>query len=122
MRAKNDEMEREKIYKEKQVAEEKKEKVWKELQVYLSNLRSSIAFGEGVIRLVPNTEKFDQQKILDSCLKLKHQEFTSQLEDWQLLCLVQVIASTILYVFEEKTSLVNNRLLTIANASYTCNV
>ncbi|KAI9549955.1 hypothetical protein GHT06_005226 [Daphnia sinensis] len=105
VRAKNDEIEREKIYKEMQVAEEKKEKVWKELQVYLSNLRSSIAFGENLIRLTPNTEKFDQQEILNSCLRLKHEEFTSQLEDWQLLCLVQVIASTILYVFEGKKSI-----------------
>ncbi|XP_057381286.1 uncharacterized protein LOC130703854 [Daphnia carinata] len=105
VRAKKDEIEREKIYKEMQVAEEKKEKVWKELQIYLSNLRSSIAFGEDLIRLTPNTENFDQQEILDSCLKLKQQEFTSQLEDWQLLCLVQVIASTILYVFQEKKTL-----------------
>lgn len=111
VRAKNDEMEREKIYKEKQVAEEKKEKVWKELQVYLTSLRTSIAVGEELIRLVPSTKKFAQQEILDDCLKLKHQEFTSQLEDWQLFCLVQVIASTILYVFKENESLVRNCLL-----------
>ena len=107
VRAKNDEIEREKINREKQVAEERKEKIWKELKMYLLSLRSSIEFGEDKVKIVPSTVDFAQQEILDRCLKLKNQECISQLEDWQLFCLVQVIASTILYVWKENKSMVS---------------
>jgi hypothetical protein len=107
VRAKNDEIEREKINREKQVAEEKKEKIWKELKMYSLSLRSSIEFGEDKVKMVPSKVDFAQQEILDRCLKLKNQEFISHLEDWQMFCLVQVIASTILYVWQENKSMVS---------------
>ncbi len=108
VRAKNDEIECEKINREKQMAEERKEKIWKELKMYLLSLRSLIEFGEDKVKIVPSRVEFVHQEILDRCLKLKNQESNSQLEDWQLFCLVQVIASTILYVWKEKQSMVSN--------------
>jgi hypothetical protein len=108
VRAKNDEIEREKINREKQIAEERKEKIWNEVEMYLLSLRSSIEFGEDKVEIVPSRVEFVHQEILDRCLKLKNQESNSQLEDWQLFCLVQVIASTILYVWKEKQSIVSN--------------
>lgn len=99
-------MEREKIIKEKQVAEEKKEKIWKEFQTYLLSLRSSIGFGEEMIQPFPSTIEFAKHDIMEQCLKLKEQSFISQLEDWQWLCLVQVIVSTILYAWKEAMSMV----------------
>lgn len=110
VRARNDEMEREKINKEKQLADERKKKIWKEFQTYLLSLRSSIGCGEEIVQLVPNKIAFDHQDILERCLKLKEQAFTSQLEDWQWLCLVQVIVSTILYVWKEVSSIVSKLL------------
>ena len=108
VRARNDEKEREKINKEKQVAEEKKEKVWKELQNYLLCLRSSIGCGEEIIQLVPNNViEFPKEDILERCLKLKSEGFTPQTEDWQIFCLVQVITSTIFYIWKEPNSMVS---------------
>jgi hypothetical protein len=75
--------------------------------MYSLSLRSSIEFGEDKVKMVPSKVDFAQQEILDRCLKLKNQEFISHLEDWQMFCLVQVIASTILYVWQENKSMVS---------------
>lgn len=107
VRARNDEMEREKVNREKQVAEERKERVWKEFQTYLLSLRSSIGFGEDMIQPFPFTIEYDKEDILKRCIQLKNNTFSSQLEDWQRLCLVQVIVSTILYTWKENHSMVS---------------
>ncbi len=110
VRAKNDEIEREKINRERQIAEERKEKIWKELKMYLLSLRSSIEFGEDKVKIVPSMTDYVHQEILDRCLKLKNQESISQLEDWQIFCLVQVITSTILYVWKGNQSMVSKSI------------
>ena len=106
VRAKNDELEREKISKEKQVADEKKQKRWKEFHDYLQVLRQSIFPTGTLVQLLPAALEYPKEEILTKCLELKRQGFASQLEDWQWLCLVQVIVSTIIYVWKEPLSLV----------------
>lgn len=107
VRARNSEMEREKIYKEKQVAEERKEKMWREVNTYLLTLRSSIGWEDRMIRVVPNPTEFLKESILEGCLNMKTQISSAQLEDWQIVCIVQVIASTVLYMWKDASSVVS---------------
>jgi hypothetical protein len=101
VRAKNDEKERERCNKEKQAADERKEKLWKEFYAYLHNARSSILYGRDLVQLVPVALVHTREEVLERCLQLKKQAMSSQMEDWQWLCLVQVIVSSLLYVCKD---------------------
>ena len=102
VRAKNDEKERERSNKEKQAADERKEKLWKEFYAYLHNARSSILRGQDLVKLVQSdTPVLTKEEVLERCLQLKNEAMSSQMEDWQWLCLVQVVVSSVLYVFKD---------------------
>ena len=108
MRAKNDEMEREKSTRERKVLLEKKEKIIKEHQSYMQSVRDSIFPTNDLIRLTPNEISHPREEIVEKCCALKSDALTSQLDDAQLQSLAQVIASTILYVWKEPNSIVNS--------------
>lgn len=101
VRAKNDEKERERSNKEKQAADERKEKLWKEFYAYLHNSRSSILRGQDLVQLVPEKLVHTKEEVLERCLQLKNEAMSSQMEDWQWLCVVQVVVSSVLYVCKE---------------------
>ena len=102
VRAKNDEKERERSNKEKQAADERKQKLWKEFYAYLHNARSSILRGQDLVKLVQSdTPVLTKEEVLERCLQLKNEAMSSQMEDWQWLCLVQVVVSSVLYVFKD---------------------
>jgi len=102
VRAKNDEKERERSNKEKQAADERKEKLWKEFYAYLHNARSSILRGQDLVKLVQSdTPVLTKEEVLERCLQLKNEAMGSQMEDSQWLCLVQVVVSSVLYVFKD---------------------
>lgn len=109
MRAKNDEMEREKSTRERKVLLERKEKSIKENQTYMQSLRDSILTKDELIRLTPSAVSYPKTEILEKCTTLKSEGISSQLDDAQLQSLSQVIVSTILYVWKESNSMVNNR-------------
>ena len=103
VRARNDEKERERSNKEKQAADERKEKMWKEFYAYLHTMRSSILCGEDLVQLIPVSLVHPKEEVLEQCLQLKKEALlSSQMEDWQWLCLIQVVVSSILYVWKEK--------------------
>ena len=93
VRAKND---------EKEAADERKQKLWKEFYAYLHNARSSILRGQDLVKLVQSdTPVLTKEEVLERCLQLKNEAMSSQMEDWQWLCLVQVVVSSVLYVFKD---------------------
>ena len=101
VRARNSEIEREKLNKEKQAADEKREKKWKEVEAHIVVLRRSI-ISEDFIRTVSDDEKpLDKVQVLERLLELKKEAYESPVEEWQLFCLAQVIATTILYGWRE---------------------
>lgn len=104
MRAKNDEIEREKSSRERKVLLEKKEKFVKEHQTYMQSLRESIIPTNELIKLTPCAATYKQEIILEKCTALKSEGMSSQLDDAQLQSLSQVIVSTLLYVRKESTA------------------
>lgn len=103
VRARNDEIEREKLIKAKQVADEKREKKWKEFEANMMVLRQSVT-SQHIVRLVSTDQEdqLDKDHILERLNDLKKEAYASSLlEEWHLFCLVQVIVTTILYVWRD---------------------
>lgn len=111
VRARNDRMEQEKDDKEKQMANERKEKMWKEQLAYMDSIRPSIFTEENWLRLVGESPgPCCKEDILERCLQLKDTNLSAQLEDWQWMCLVQVVVSAILYMWQEPLSMVCSKI------------
>ena len=106
VRARNDEIEREKQNKEKRDADEKKDKKCKEIEAYSANLRQS-ATSADVVRIVPDSDnkseqpELDAESIMQGLQRLKTEAYSAPVEEWQLFCLAQVVASTVAYVWND---------------------
>lgn len=119
VRAKHDKMEQEKDDREKQLASERREKMFKDQEAYLEILRSSIFLEEHWLQVVPvSSVLYSKQDIHCRCVDQKANGMTSQLEDWQLACLIQVIVSSLLYIGTEKSNSNNEELQSLVGCQY----
>lgn len=109
-------MEQERDDREKQLASERRTKMWQEQLAYLDGLRSSIFLEENWLQCVPVSESsVSAHNILERCLQLKTHGLASNFEDWKWACLTQIIVSSLLYVGMQKTTFTDKEYPPVVN-------